>query len=771
MTRMRLRRSCGRFAVAVLTCLSAATFATAQTIGTPLEQALEALTREGLTLLYSSQLVTPEMRVLNDPVATDPAERLRELLAPHGLAAEATSTGGYVIVRAAAPSETSQPPAAATAPTRAESAIEEVVVHASRYEFLRDGPARGTDLPRGLIQKVPGVSEDAARILHRLPGTASNGLSARTHVRGGYDDELLVQFDGIRLYNPYHLKDFQAVFGLLDPEVIESAEYFSGGFPAAYGRRAGGVLDLTPRVARETETLLGVSTLNSRLVSTGSTFEDRGQWLASYRRSNLNAVLRALDRDVGEPEFEDFVLRYAHEFGSGTAVTFGVFGLDDRLELDTEDGREAANASYRDRYVWVRIAQDFANGTTGSFTFSDASLSVRRFGTVQRPGVSDGELSDRRSADIDTIAASIEIPVAGASQISFGVESSDASANYEYASRASYTGPLAEAFDRESFERRSFTAQPDGRTYAAHGAARLDNGDWASEIGLRWDRIDYGGIGSEWSPRIGIRRQLPGDAAVRFTIGRYVQTQWIGELDPELERPAFAPAESAWHAILGYERPIPIGALRVEAFGKRVDDVRARYENVLDPLVLVPDIEVDRVLVAPDRSSAWGVELSLTSNTDAATGWWFNYTWSQARDDFGALSVPRSWEQRHAASIGVNFTHGRWDFTIAANWHAGWPVTPLETSAATAPTDAGNASLGARNSDRFADYFSLDLRASYTLPLPIGELEFLAEVMNLTNRKNLCCREFELASDASSYRGDEKVWLGIAPLLGVDWRF
>jgi hypothetical protein len=770
-TRIRLRRQCRNGALLLLVLLSGGVFADAELAGRSLEQALEALERDGLTLLYSSQLVTPEMRVLREPVASDPVGRLRELLAPHGLTAMPTSTGGYVIVRSDPAVEPEPSRNAASNPQPTQADVEEVVVHASRYEFMREGPVRGSYLPRGLIEKVPGVSEDAARVLHRLPGTASNGVSARTHVRGGYEDELLVQFDGIRLYNPYHLKDFQAVFGLLDPEVIESAEYFSGGFPAAYGGRAGGVLDITPRIAREMETLVGISTLNSRLVSTGRVFEGRGQWLASYRRSNLNAVLRLLERDVGEPEFEDFVLRYTQEFGSGTSATLGVLGLDDRLKLNTEDRRESASASYRDRYVWVRLAHAFDNGASGALTFSDASLSVRRFGSVQRPGVSEGELADRRSSDIDTIGVSLDLPLNDRSRLSFGAESSDASGSYTYSSRAEFVGPLADAFDREALEERSFAGAPQGRTYAAHGAARIEAGAWASEFGLRWDRIAYGGIGSEWSPRIGIRRQLNNDAAVKFAFGRYVQTQWIGELDPELEVPEFAPAESAWHAIVGYERPTPLGAMRLEAFGKRVDDVRARFENLLDPLILVPDIEVDRVLVAPDRSSAWGVELSVTSAPGDPIGWWFNYTWSQARDEFGGQEVPRSWDQRHAISTGANWAHGRWDFTIAAGWHSGWPLTPLMTTTGTEPGDLGTASLGVRNSDRYADFFSLDLRATYTLPLRIGDLEFHAEVINLTNRKNPCCREVDVADGGSSYRIDEKGWLGIAPILGVDWRF
>ena len=48
---------------------------------------------------------------------------------------------------------------------------------------------------------------------------------ARFAIRGGRYDETLVNLDGQELMEPFHLKDFQGIFSILDPEMIGGVEF------------------------------------------------------------------------------------------------------------------------------------------------------------------------------------------------------------------------------------------------------------------------------------------------------------------------------------------------------------------------------------------------------------------------------------------------------------------------------------------------------------------------------------------------------------------
>ena len=68
--------------------------------GRPLSEALRALQDSGMRLVFSSKIVTPDMRVTAEPRATTPRARLEQLLASHGLVAVDGPGGVIQIVRA-----------------------------------------------------------------------------------------------------------------------------------------------------------------------------------------------------------------------------------------------------------------------------------------------------------------------------------------------------------------------------------------------------------------------------------------------------------------------------------------------------------------------------------------------------------------------------------------------------------------------------------------------------------------------------------------------
>ena len=85
-------------------------------------------------------------------------------------------------------------------------AVPELIVTTSRYEMLREPVVPVSSLANTDIERLPDLGDDPLRAVARLPGTAINGLSAKTNIRGGATDETLVTFDDLRLFNPFHLR-------------------------------------------------------------------------------------------------------------------------------------------------------------------------------------------------------------------------------------------------------------------------------------------------------------------------------------------------------------------------------------------------------------------------------------------------------------------------------------------------------------------------------------------------------------------------------------
>ena len=133
-------------------------------VGRPLVDVLEELREEGLKLVYSSDVVTPGMKVASAPKASRPGKILRELLAPHRLTTEAGPGGTILIVREA----TDERPAF--------SSIHGTIVDALTARLLQ----HPLDAARRAL--VVRLLEDAAT---QLPGDLTPARRARAVARTG----------------------------------------------------------------------------------------------------------------------------------------------------------------------------------------------------------------------------------------------------------------------------------------------------------------------------------------------------------------------------------------------------------------------------------------------------------------------------------------------------------------------------------------------------------------------------------------------------------
>jgi len=752
-------------------------------LGLPLDEAIKALQDAGLTVYYSSDVVRPSMRVQSEPAATEPRDKLEEILAPFELGV-APGPGDSLLIVRAPPRPPRVPPRRAEPlpdePVSQEASrpkIDEVIVAASRYELTRNTVASATALTSADIDSVPTLGDDALRAVQRLPGTTSDGFSARTNVRGGEVGETLVRFDALRLYDPFHLENFQGVFSTIDPRVVSSMSVYTGGFPALYGDRMSGVIDvasLDPPAHRYHE--VGVSFFNTSLLSAGKFDDERGEWVVSLRRSNLDVLYGEFSDRPERPRYVDGYARVARRFGEHTRVSLNTLYFNDRIELhDDVDVEEIAKSRDEDRYVWIRLDQEASNGRLhGATLLSHTELGTDRSGTSEKSGILSGSLLDEREFRLESLQSDWTWSGTERWHAQFGGSATRSRGRYDYADEVQYEllfdtpGAPTEA-DRT----RSVSLAPSGNQYALYGSVRFDPLPRVSaELGLRWDRSTLRAVtDDDFGPRLGVRYQWRPKTYVRASVGRFFQSQTINELQVGDGVSEFFAPQRSDHVVVGLDHSFPNGLdLRLEAYSKRLRDLRPRFENVSLSLTLLPEIRQDRVAIVPTRGTARGLETRLEGHPREALDWWLAYSLSSASDEIEGRTVERSWDQRHALFAGLNWRRGPWSLAAALQYRSGWPITPVLgfDDALEVPI----VQTAPRNSARGPSFRSVDLRVERKARLPRSDFTVFLEITNVFDRRNRCCTEYQLESEDVDQPFLELTpvnYLGIVPSIGFVW--
>lgn len=740
--------------------------------GLELEAAIARLAGDGLPILYSSDLVHPGMTVQAEPAAGEPRAILAEIVAPYGLAVAPGPNGALLLVRADA--ATDGRIVGRTRRREDGAPPDEIVVSTSRYR-LGEAPPPSFALAGTDIQAVPGLGEDALRAVTRLPGTAATEVSAKANIRGGEAEETLVRFDGLRLYDPYHLKDFQSVFSSIDPGLVSRMDVSTGGYPARYGARMSGVIDIEPlRPAEQPYRELSVSFLNAALLGSGGFAGGDGEWLLSARRSNLDLWFDWLGPEYGSPAYTELHGHLGLRLDGNWSLSGNFLLFDDDIELRDKDYEEVANADYRDAYAWVRL--DYVrDGTTGSVIAAHSALDSDRGGIVDQPGVSAGELRDERDFTVNSLQAEASLPLGSRAALGIGADWRDSSGHYRYSQDVT----LEVLFDTPGAPtdpqiQRDFDLHPGGQEYGAWASLRYDlRDDLVAEAGLRWERETLtSDHESRLSPRLALRHDLGERTQLRASWGRYLQIQAINELQVPDGVTVFQPAQRAEHLIAGLEHRFGNGLrLRVEGYRKDYSRLRPRFENLLHTFVLVPELKPDRIRIAPDGALAEGVELMARSDPAAAFTWWASYSHARVEDSVAGADVPRAWDQRDALGAGFLWRRDDWELSLATAYHDGWPTTAATLEQV---GDPSLAAVGPRNAEKLGDYFSLDGRVARHFRFADGDsLTVFLEVTNMTNRRNDCCVEYEINDDIGETQLEvqDVEYLSVLPSLGFTWRF
>lgn len=591
------------------------------------------------------------------------------------------------------------------------------------------------------LSRTPQPMGDLFRALARVPGIGSTDQSARLALRGAGPEETLVLFDGMRIRDPFHLKDFDGSFSVFDESLIDAVTIHVGTTSADFGDQLGGMVALVPRTPDVAQrTTVGAGLTGLRLTSQGArrqgsaTMPVHRSWLASVRRSWLDVVLNAAGATEDaytavRPVFDDALLRIAetrvHRSGAMTRLSANLLGTRDGMRFRA-NGDPALDSDYRSAYAWI----------AGTHVRGGASTNITLGLTAQRTDRSafgagslrTASLTDDRALEAWSVRATHELAWRTRTRLRFG------------------TDILVERAAATTWRRLGAGVTPETRATGGRQALWMSvRQQWreglTSDVGVRGERwqhlatdsLRHRGI----DPRVALRWALGPHTVLRADLGTSTLGMGVGDR-------ALADADSAWYGAirgrswsLGADRMLP-GAMQLSlaVYRRYESGGRPRFVNVSGGLTPVGELEPDRQRLDVQGGRAFGVETMVHGAIGARLRWRAAYTSARATDvrPNGAW-VPRPWDVRHAATGDLSWEPGRgWLFATAFSWHSGWPYSRAVIHVV-APT-RGTAAWPVWMDGRSAAYWRMDARIARSWMIHRTEWRVYADAFNLLNRFN-----------------------------------
>lgn len=684
--------------------------------------------------------------------------------------------------------------------------IKEIVVTPGSYSIMGKGPVTSQSLGSEDIKNIS-FSEDITRAVSRLPGVASNDFAAKFTVRGGEADEVLMNLDGMDLYEPFHQRDFSGgLFSIIDIETIEGIDLLTGGFSAQYGDRQSAVFNMRTKNIPDdqSKTSLGLSITNARIYHEGTFNNNRGKYLFSARKGMLDQSLKLIGEDERIPEYYDFMAKAEYKLNDLHTLSLHALHSGDKTAIRdiSEEAYDRNDTQYYNTYSWLTL-KSFINPRLYARTLAYAG-----FITHERNGDTDKgdeysdklvfKLKDKRNYSFLGIKQDWDWDISKSLFLRSGFDIRHLEADYDYFYELSDW--RISALDNIYFYTNNvdINKKPSGQQANLYLSLRYAlTPNLFIEPGFRWDYTSYS-KDNLISPRLGMVYAFSKSTFLRAAWGYYYQSQFINNLDVNHNNTTFDPAELSTHYVAGFEHTFGNGInFRADGYYKDISNLSPNFQNLRDPWEVFPEQRNDIVKLTYRSADAKGIELFLKYDKGGLFSWWFSYALAHTEEDIKSLEfdgiltertgmLPRINNQRHTFYADLNFRPNKnWHFNLSWQYYIGLPLTAYAYDNVNLP-DANNTLHFYQihhtfRGDEYPAYHRLDLRINRHFYFESSKLSAYLHLINLYNHENL--KKFdvdvtngneELVPDGQGgykYFRDDTYWLGFIPAIGISYEF
>jgi hypothetical protein len=672
------------------------------------------------------------------------------------------------------PEPVADPKAKPTGPAPKEEPIG-VTVHGDRAE-----PSRTATLTRAEVREIPGTFGDPFRAIEAMPGVTPivSGLPF-FFIRGAPPGNVGYFLDGIRVPLLFHVGIGPSV---VHPMLIERVDLYPGGYPARFGRFAGGIVagemaDPKPELHGE---------YNLRLFDAGAAVEapfaeGRGTALVGGRYSYTALILSLISPET-TLEYWDYQARVTYDLTNEDRVGVLGFGSYDYLGQKTQGETltlfatefHRADVRYDRRIAGGAMRTAFTLGLDRSRVQEDRAVVSKLIGARNEIEQQlDDSVMFRGGTDVMLENYGIEL---GTDDLSPSAERAAAF----FPSRSDLTfgmrGDLVIDLDD------AFEITPGLRVdlYASEGASAVGIDPRLSTRTRVSERVDFltafgiahqppafvvpvpgfqpgglhGGLQRAIQESMGVELDLGDSTTLTTTVFQnafFDMSDPLGVLPPELDGcpPGAYPDDSIgpdYGAPRGGNAPdcvprFPPGTLGPDRTGGSGEGADSRGGR-----------RFAEVFEVRTMGSSYGLELYLKRKLTRKLGGFVSYTLSRSTRSYGRRKYIATFDRTHVANVAVAYDLGkRWRAGSRVMFYTGLPKPPD-------PFDG---------STRLPPFFRLDLRLEKRWQITRNIwISAVAECMNATLSKEAVQSECTLEGCEAELIGPVTI-----PSVGVEGGF
>ena len=569
--------------------------------------------------------------------------------------------------------------------------------------------------------------KDIFKFLQLLPGVSAgkDGMSGLL-VRGGSNDQTLILYDDVPIYNQAHAYGILSIFS---GETVQSAEVSKGYISPAYGSRLSALTQIRTRDGdrQDHRQSLTVGTLSLAGTVDGPIVRNKGSYLVSARYFFPEAVL-ALVGNAVRFGFYDLTGKLSYDIHPGHTLSLGVYSGDDHM-TNKEDYA-------RNEYGWGNTTASLRLESRWSDNLRSSIVAYYTY--LQNRQESEYEDDDFKNWGKTTYKT------------------------HEFGARLTFDQRLTRAWSLDygaNISHQRFmpmhskgyvNGQHKERGYSSEqlvsGALFLNNrfqwGGWRADVGIRgamYDNSEQTRFAVE--PRAQLAYDFGNDNAIWLSgtinsqalvqYNRYYYSMpidfWTPFRDGKLQH--------AWQVALGGRARLRENlTLSLEGYYKRMRNLPLIYES--------DDFLLGRGGFVYGTGRAWGLEIMLQRQTERLS-LTVSYTYTNSRRSSEGVSYPFEYDVPHDFNTFLSYDvlkrpGRRHTFTFNMSWRSGLPYRLTNESY---PDTNGNPIVGitAYPSMRMRNYFRSDISYNMERRKRNGVRNWQFSIINWTWHKNPVC--------------------------------